>query len=110
MWVAALQLAEPVVQYLKRHGSPIRYSYVAYACRRLRAVDGPISGLHGPRATHLAILRQALAAAGCAGPSAHLDRAYDEARRAGYLRHEFGDSHLIIGDRRRHGFSRLSGQ
>ena len=221
LWVAALQLAEPVVQYLERHGSPIRYSYVpdawpgsAYQTifatepgsaempsagrpfshalvtdlvsrgihiapvllhtgvssledheppyeeyfrvpaqtaervnaarrsghrvvavgttvvralesvtddrgragsgeswtnlvitpeRRLRAVDGLISGLHEPRATHLAILRQALAAAGCAEPSAHLDRAYDEARRAGYLWHEFGDSHLIIGGRRRHG-------
>jgi hypothetical protein len=27
----------------------------------------------------------------------HLERAYDAARRAGYLWHEFGDSHLILG-------------
>jgi S-adenosylmethionine:tRNA ribosyltransferase-isomerase len=31
--------------------------------------------------------------------SCHLERAYAEARRAGYLWHEFGDSHLILGRR-----------
>jgi S-adenosylmethionine:tRNA ribosyltransferase-isomerase len=104
--------------------------------RPLRAVTGLISGLHEPRATHLAILEQAVAAAGLArvgdwrsdsvnrrarrarraqeisavsvcsavgdtsGGSAaeHLERAYAEARERGYLWHEFGDSHLIIGD------------
>jgi len=30
------------------------------------------------------------------GGRRHLDRAYAEARRLGYLWHEFGDSHLII--------------
>jgi hypothetical protein len=29
--------------------------------------------------------------------SGHLDRAYAAAREIGYLWHEFGDSHLIIG-------------
>jgi S-adenosylmethionine:tRNA-ribosyltransferase-isomerase (queuine synthetase) len=43
------------------------------------------------------MVEQALAAAGWAVPSAHLDRAYREARQAGYLWHEFGDSHLIVG-------------
>jgi S-adenosylmethionine:tRNA ribosyltransferase-isomerase len=56
-----------------------------------------ITGLHEPRATHLAMVRQAIAAAGGAAPAAHLDRAYREAREGGYLWHEFGDSHLIIG-------------
>ncbi len=28
LWIAALQLSEPVSTYLERHGSPIRYSYV----------------------------------------------------------------------------------
>ena len=28
MWIAALELAEPVLPYLERFGSPIRYSYV----------------------------------------------------------------------------------
>jgi S-adenosylmethionine:tRNA ribosyltransferase-isomerase len=65
--------------------------------RPLRAVTGMITGLHAPRATHLAIVTQAAAAAGGRAPAAHLDRAYREARAAGYLWHEFGDSHLIVG-------------
>jgi S-adenosylmethionine:tRNA-ribosyltransferase-isomerase (queuine synthetase) len=36
-------------------------------------------------------------AAGGGRLSSHLDRAYREAQQAGYLWHEFGDSHLIIG-------------
>jgi S-adenosylmethionine:tRNA ribosyltransferase-isomerase len=76
--------------------------------RMLRSVTGLITGLHEPRATHLAMLervvdaaarrggfRQADADAFCA--PCHLERAYAEARAAGYLWHEFGDSHLIIG-------------
>lgn len=65
--------------------------------RPLRAVNGMITGLHEPRATHLAMVEQVIAAAGCGRPSSHLDRAYREAQRAGYLWHEFGDSHLIVG-------------
>jgi S-adenosylmethionine:tRNA ribosyltransferase-isomerase len=65
--------------------------------RPLRAVNGLITGLHEPRATHLAMVERVIAAAGGAAPSSHLDRAYREARQAGYLWHEFGDSHLIIG-------------
>jgi len=65
--------------------------------RPLSAVNGMITGLHEPRATHLAMVKQAIVAAGGDQPSAHLDRAYREAREAGYLWHEFGDSHLIIG-------------
>ena len=65
--------------------------------RPLRGVNGMITGLHEPHATHLAMVEQVLAAAGCANPSAHLDHAYREARQAGYLWHEFGDSHLIVG-------------
>jgi len=65
--------------------------------RPLRAVNGIITGFHEPRATHLAMVNQVIAAAGARAPSSHLDRAYGEAQRAGYLWHEFGDSHLIIG-------------
>jgi S-adenosylmethionine:tRNA ribosyltransferase-isomerase len=65
--------------------------------RPLRAVNGIISGFHEPHATHLAMIEQVIAAAGCGHPASHLARAYDEARRAGYLWHEFGDSHLILG-------------
>ena len=65
--------------------------------QRLRAVNGMITGLHEPRATHLAMVEAVMAAAGYHAPAAHLDRAYRAAREAGYLWHEFGDSHLIVG-------------
>ena len=70
---------------------------VITAHRPLRAVNGLITGLHEPRATHLAMVKQAIAAAGGGAPASHLDRAYGEAQVGGYLWHEFGDSHLIIG-------------
>jgi len=57
--------------------------------RGLRLVDGLLTGLHEPRATHLAML-----AAVCG--AAHLRRAYAEALRERYLWHEFGDMHLIL--------------
>jgi len=67
--------------------------------RTLRAVTGLITGLHEPRATHLAMLERVVAAAAMTDMcgACHLERAYAEARRAGYLWHEFGDSHLIVG-------------
>jgi S-adenosylmethionine:tRNA ribosyltransferase-isomerase len=64
--------------------------------RPLRSVTGIITGLHEPRATHLMLLERVVIAASICGPC-HLERAYAEARRLGYLWHEFGDSHLIIG-------------
>ena len=57
--------------------------------RRLRAVSGLLTGLHEPRASHLAML------AALAG-EAHLRLAYAEALRERYLWHEFGDLHLIL--------------
>jgi len=57
--------------------------------RGLRAVNALITGMHEPEASHLAIL-EALAG------RPHLQIAYDEALRKGYLWHEFGDLHLII--------------
>jgi S-adenosylmethionine:tRNA ribosyltransferase-isomerase len=65
--------------------------------RPLRAVNGIITGFHEPHATHLAMIEQVIAAAGGKRSPSHLDRAYREARDAGYLWHEFGDSHLIVG-------------
>ena len=74
--------------------------------RPLRIVTALISGLHEPQATHVRILEQAVRAAaggrGSARLDRHLDRAYAEARQRGYLWHEFGDSHLIIGARSAH--------
>jgi len=57
--------------------------------RGVRAVDGLLTGLHEPRATHLAMLE---AIAG----RQHLRIAYAEALAERYLWHEFGDLHLIL--------------
>jgi S-adenosylmethionine:tRNA ribosyltransferase-isomerase len=57
--------------------------------RRLRVVDGLLTGFHEPRASHLAML-EALAG------REHLHRTYEEALPRRYLWHEFGDLHLIL--------------
>ena len=72
--------------------------------RPLRAVNALITGLHEPHATHLTLLERAIEAAvgiradrRTSGYTARcLERAYRDARRSGYLWHEFGDSHLIV--------------
>jgi len=58
------------------------------AVHRLRAVDGLLTGLHEPQASHLDL---ALSFVGYEV----LRAAYDEALRAGYLWHEFGDVCLL---------------
>jgi len=57
--------------------------------RGVRVVDGLITGWHDPEASHLQLLE---AVAG----RELLERSYAEAHARGYLRHEFGDSHLIL--------------
>ncbi|MFI6980050.1 S-adenosylmethionine:tRNA ribosyltransferase-isomerase [Embleya sp. NPDC050154] len=57
--------------------------------RPARVVDGLISGLHAPEATHLLLLEAVV------GPTV-LRRVYDEALAEGYLWHEFGDSTLLL--------------
>ncbi|MFJ9177590.1 S-adenosylmethionine:tRNA ribosyltransferase-isomerase [Streptomyces sp. NPDC102360] len=57
--------------------------------RGVRVVDGLLTGLHEPEASHLLMLE---AVAGRAA----VDRAYEEALRGRYLWHEFGDVHLIL--------------
>lgn len=57
--------------------------------RPLRAVDGLLTGLHEPRASHLDML-------GALCGQRHLEITYAEALREGYLWHEFGDLHLIL--------------
>lgn len=54
-----------------------------------QTVDGLITGLHDPKASHLAML---YAVAG----QPMIRSAYQEAVGGGYLWHEFGDSHLIL--------------
>lgn len=55
----------------------------------VHVVDGLITGLHDPVTSHLAMLYA------IAGKDL-IKSAYAEAVRAGYLWHEFGDSHLIL--------------
>jgi S-adenosylmethionine:tRNA ribosyltransferase-isomerase len=57
--------------------------------RGVRVIDGLLTGLHEPRASHLAMLE---AIAG----RPHLERAYAAALNERYLWHEFGDLHLIL--------------
>ena len=60
--------------------------------RGVRVVDGLLTGFHEPKATHLAMLE---AVAG----RRHLELAYRAALDGRYLWHEFGDVHLILGER-----------
>jgi S-adenosylmethionine:tRNA ribosyltransferase-isomerase len=57
--------------------------------RPVRAVDGLITGLHDPQASHLLLLQAVVGTESVA-------RAYAEAVEARYLWHEFGDSCLLI--------------
>ncbi|MGW0736119.1 S-adenosylmethionine:tRNA ribosyltransferase-isomerase [Streptomyces sp. NPDC002851] len=68
---------------------------VVTAERGVRVVDGLLTGLHEPAASHLLML-EALA-----GKTA-VARAYTEAVERLYLWHEFGDSHLLLPDEDRH--------
>ena len=52
-------------------------------------VDGLLTGFHDSDSSHLSML-EAIAGRDL------LDRSYAEAARGGYLRHEFGDLHLIL--------------
>lgn len=82
-------------------------SVVVSRSRPVRAVDALITGLHEPRASHLMMLEQVVAAAPrCRSASVAsarnedsglLERSYVEALEQRYLWHEFGDSHLILG-------------
>jgi len=55
----------------------------------LRAVDGLLTGLHEPEASHLGLLTAFLSAE-------KIKEAYEEAVRQKYLWHEFGDLNLIL--------------
>lgn len=57
--------------------------------RVVNVVDGLLTGFHAPEASHLEML---YAVAG----EALIREGYAEAVRAGYLWHEFGDSHLLL--------------
>jgi S-adenosylmethionine:tRNA ribosyltransferase-isomerase len=55
----------------------------------IRVVDGLLSGFHDRDSSHLAMLE-------AIGGADLVERSYEEAADAGYLRHEFGDLHLIL--------------
>ncbi|MFE9672509.1 S-adenosylmethionine:tRNA ribosyltransferase-isomerase [Streptomyces sp. NPDC006259] len=57
--------------------------------RGVRVVDGLLTGLHEPEASHLLMLEAV------AGRTA-IDRGYEAALRGSYLWHEFGDVHLLL--------------
>ncbi len=57
--------------------------------RGVRVVDGLLTGLHEPEASHLLMLE---AVAGRAA----IERGYEAALRGRYLWHEFGDVHLLL--------------
>jgi S-adenosylmethionine:tRNA ribosyltransferase-isomerase len=59
------------------------------AVHPLRAVDGLLTGLHEPEASHLDLLAAFL-------PAERIRTAYEEAVRRRYLWHEFGDLNLIL--------------
>ncbi len=59
------------------------------ADHRLRAVDGLLTGMHEPEASHLDLLTAFL-------PPEQIRLAYEDAVRRGYLWHEFGDLNLIV--------------
>ncbi len=62
---------------------------VIHAGYHLQVVDGILSGMHEPEASHFRLL-EAFA------PHEVLARAHAHAEGAGYLAHEFGDSTLIL--------------
>lgn len=59
------------------------------AGHRLKAVDGLLTGMHEPEASHLDLLTAFLEAE-------QVKAAYEEAIERGYLWHEFGDLNLIL--------------
>jgi S-adenosylmethionine:tRNA ribosyltransferase-isomerase len=59
------------------------------ANHRLKVVDGLLTGMHEPEASHLDLLTALMAAD-------DIRVAYEEALERGYLWHEFGDLHLIV--------------
>jgi S-adenosylmethionine:tRNA ribosyltransferase-isomerase len=68
---------------------------VVTAERGVRVVDGLLTGLHEPEASHLLML-EAVAGRAAVG------RGYEEALRGLYLWHEFGDVHLLLPQERPH--------
>jgi S-adenosylmethionine:tRNA ribosyltransferase-isomerase len=78
---------------IDRHGAVIASNgwtdLVIDSAHEIHAVDGLLTGLHEPRASHLDMLE-------AIGGREQIAAAYREALSHGYLWHEFGDLHLIL--------------
>ena len=59
------------------------------ANHKLKTVDGSLTGLHEPEASHLDLLTAFL-------PTENIHKSYEEAIQRKYLWHEFGDLNLIL--------------
>jgi S-adenosylmethionine:tRNA ribosyltransferase-isomerase len=59
------------------------------ANHKVQAVDGLLTGLHEPEASHLDLLSAFI-------PAEKINEGYDEAVKKKYLWHEFGDLNLIL--------------
>ncbi len=98
--VRALESAWDGGQVRAARGFTRRYVHPAQG---VHTIDGLLSGLHDPMASHLAML---YAVAG----EPLIREGYAAAIAAGYLWHEFGDSHLILPERKiNHEPSRVRG-
>jgi S-adenosylmethionine:tRNA ribosyltransferase-isomerase len=78
-----------VVRALESAGSEGWTDLVIEPTTAIKKVDGLLSGFHDHDSSHLSMLEA------IAGREL-LERSYEEATAAGYLRHEFGDLHLIL--------------
>jgi S-adenosylmethionine:tRNA ribosyltransferase-isomerase len=88
--VRALESAWNGHEVVAKHGFTRLYIHPQ---RGVNVVDGLITGLHDPVTSHLAMLYT------IAGQDL-IRSAYEEAVKERYLWHEFGDSHLILPDRK----------
>jgi S-adenosylmethionine:tRNA ribosyltransferase-isomerase len=78
-----------VVRALESGGSEGWTELVIEPTTPIENIDGLLSGFHDHDSSHLSMLEA------IAGREL-LERSYEEATAAGYLRHEFGDLHLIL--------------
>lgn len=85
--VRALESAVDIDGFIKPQHNYTRLHICAE--HRLRAVDGLLTGMHEPEASHLDLLTAFL-------PAEQIQIAYEDAVQRGYLWHEFGDLNLIV--------------
>lgn len=85
--VRALESAVDIEGLIKPQHSYTRLHISAK--HQLRVVDGLLSGMHEPEASHLDLLTAFL-------PAEQIRVAYEDAVEQGYLWHEFGDLNLIL--------------